>query len=238
MISSKFYKTLCLLLLAAVFLSACGLWRTSENESNNSSKFSNDELKSEIPFTTKEPEIFQADFVITNYAGSEKSERKIIVVKNREKHRYDYPSKISFLQLSENERILIDNERKMYAKIRTGFAKADEADETLNDFLTTKWLNEKHDAKFENLGEENGLTKYRIIIGGAEKQNSEAMIYFDEKMKIPVKQEFLLTGNEKKTRLYTMEIRNLKLEADESRFKVPTDYKQVSVEEFQKGILE
>lgn len=236
MIASNLYKILCPVLLAATLFSSCSYWQTSESESDNSSNISVNELKSGIPFATKEPETFQADFVITNYAGGEKSERKIAVVRNGEKHRYDYPSKVSFLQLDENERVLIDNERKVYAKSQTDFEGKDEQDETLKDFLTTKWLNEKHAVKFENLGTENGLTKYRVIAGGAKDQNSETIIYFDENLKIPVKQEFSLVNGEKNTKIYTMEIRNLKLEADENRFKLPAGFKQISVEEFQEGV--
>ena len=233
MSSAKFCKTFILILLAAILFSACGFWQTSESDSNTSSSSDAGKLKSEIPFATKEPEIFQADFVITNYANGEKSERKIAVARNGEKHRYDYPSKTSFLQLSENERVLIDNERKVYEKSRTASTEAIKADETLKDFLTTKWLNEKHDAKFENLGGENGLTKYRVVMNRAGNKKSETIIYFDEKQKIPVKQEFLLTNGEEKTKIYTMEIRDLKLAADKNLFKVPADYRPVSVEEFQ-----
>jgi hypothetical protein len=233
---SKSTKIFCLLLLATIMFSACSFWQTAENNQNNSNTFVPDELKSEIPFATKEPEIFQADLVIETFSNGEKTERKTSVARNSEKLRYDYPSKISFLQISENERFLIDNEKKIYAKSQTNFDEKEKTEETLKDFLTTKWLNEKHDAKFENLGTENGLTKYRVISDGAADSNSETIIYFDEQLKIPVKQEFSLVKGEQKTKVYSMEIRELKFKVDEDRFKLPEKYKQVSIKEYQEAI--
>lgn len=231
--STKFFFTI---LLAMSISSACSFWQTAETGQNNSNTFVPDELKSEIPFATKEPEIFQADFVITNFANGEKTERITSVARNGEKIRYDYPTKISFLQINENERFLIDNEKKIYAKSQANFDEKEKTEETLKDFLTTKWLNEKHDAKFENLGLENGLTKYRVISDGAEDAKSETIIYFNEEQKIPVKQEFSLINGEQKTKVFSMEIRDLKLEAEEKRFEVPKNYKQVSIKDYQEAI--
>lgn len=230
---SKSIKFFCTAILTMSFFSACSFWQTSENGQQNSNTFVPDELKSEIPFATKEPEIFECEFVITNYPNGEKQERIISVARNGEKLRYDYPTNLSFLQISENERFLIDNEKKIYSKSQTSSNEKEEAEETLKDFLTTKWLNEKHDAKFENLGAENNLTKYRVISDRAENSKSETIIYYDEEVKIPVKQEFFLVNGENKTNVYSMEIRNLKLQADEKKFEMPKNYKSVSIKEYQ-----
>lgn len=120
--------------------------------------------------------------------------------------------------------------------MRTDSSEDKSTDETLKDFLTTKWLNEKQDAKFENLGEEAGLIKYRVILDNTEKSKSETLIYFDKNLQIPIKQEFMSVKGDQKTKMYSMEIRNLKLETDEDRFKLPKDFKQVSVEDFQSDI--
>ena len=218
------------LFLAAAIFQGCAFWRA---ETSAPTGFPAGETKSEIPFLTKEPEVYQAEIVLTNYAGGEKTERKIFTAKNGEKLRSDYESKISFLQRGAGEKFLIHSGKKIYADGQTNSNITVPTGEGLQDFLTNKWLNEKANAKFESLGAENGLTKYRVVLEGS--QTSEILIYIDENLKIPVRQEFYSTGEQRKM-FFSMEIRNLKFEADEKLFELPKDFRKVSAEEFQKVI--
>lgn len=230
MISSNTVKIFLFFLLLSAVISACGFWRNSGTD-QPSDPVPAGELKSDIPFETKEPDIFQADIVITNYVNGAGSERVIKTARHGAKLRCDYPGHISFLQLNENERFSMETEQKTYAPRQNGGGPAGDA---LKDFLTTEWLNEKRDAKFEALGAENGLAKYRIQL--AESKNSEILIYVDENLKIPVRQEFYQTDGDQKTLVYTMELKNIKLAADEKQFEIPADYRELSPEEFQKII--
>lgn len=218
-----------------LFASSCGFRQGAENQNANASAapFVVEELKSAVPFPNKEPDVYQAEIVLTNYAGGEKSERKIFTARRGEKLRCDYENKISFLKLNENEKFLIHAGKKIYAESQTN---SSETGETLKDFLTTEWLNEKRGATFENLGAENGLTKYLVSLEDAPNNASETLIFVDENLKIPVRQEFYTTGGERKILVFSMELRNLKLEADDKLFELPEEYRKVSLNEFQKTI--
>lgn len=230
MFSSNQFKYL--FFFALLGFQACGFWQSKTAETPK--PFASGEFVSDVPFSTKEPDIYQVEIVLTNYASGEKSERKTFAARRGEKSRFDYESKISFLQLSANEKFLIHTGKKIYgeSQIVNGFPAA--ADESLQSFLSSKWLTEKADARFERLGAENNLTKYRVVL--AESQASEALIYVDENFKIPVRQEFYSNVGERRNLVFSMELRNLRLEADEKLFDLPKDFKKVSTEEFQKMI--
>jgi outer membrane lipoprotein-sorting protein len=80
------------------------------------------------------------------------------------------------------------------------------------------------------------LTKYRAHLADAPNSNSETFIYVDENLKIPVRQEFYKTNGEQKILVFSMELRNFKLEAADELFELPKDYRKVSPNEFQKTI--
>lgn len=229
MISSNAVKFFPFVLLVLVVGSSCRFWQTAAPTGSQPAG----EIKSEIPFETKEPDIFQAEIMLTNYVNGTKSERVIKAARNGVRLRYDYPANIAFLQINEKERFSIETQKKIYARNRNG-GNAGNSGETFNDFLTTEWLNEKRGAKFENLGSENGLAKYRVLLD--ENLNSEILIYIDENLKIPVKQEFYAVSGEQKTLVYSVELKNVKPEAGDSFFELPKDYKEVSLEEFQEEI--
>jgi len=225
-------------IFAVIFCQACSFWQSSESRNTNASSaaFTAEELKTGIPFSSKEPDVYQVEIVLTNYAGGEKSERKIFTTRNGAKFRCDYESKMSFLQLSEGVEFSIYHGKKIYAQNQTNSGAASETGETIKDFLTAEWLNEKRDAAFENLGSVNGSIKYRVSLEDAPNAASETLVYVDESLKIPVKQEFYATNGEQKTLVFSMELRNLKLEADDKLFELPKDYRKVSSNEFQKII--
>ncbi len=221
-----------------LFASSCSFWRSAENQNANASyaPSATEESKSAVPFSTKEPDVYQAEIVLTNYLGNEKSERKIFTARNGAKLRCDYENKISFLQPNENENFLIHNGKKIYAESQTNSGALNETVDAIKDFLTAEWLNEKRGAAFENLGAENGLTKYLVRLENAPNINSETLIFVDGNLKIPVRQEFYTINSEQKILVFSMELRNLKLEADDKLFELPKDFRKVSTKEFQKTI--
>ncbi len=231
--SIKFFA--CFVLLCAA---ACGFRQTAENQNANVSPalLTREESKSAIPFSSKEPDVYQAEIVLTTYASGEKTERKIFTARRGAKLRCDYENGISRLQLSENENFSLNNSKKIYAESQTNSSVSGEKGETIKDFLTAEWLDEKRGAKFENLGAENNLTKYRVKFEDALNYASENLIYVDASLKIPVRQELYTTNGEQKTLVFSMELRNFKLEADDKLFELPKDFRRVSANEFQKTI--
>lgn len=225
-------------IFAVAFCQACSFWQSAENGNANAlpAPFAAEQPKSEIPFSSKEPNVYQAEIVLTNYLSGEKSERKSFTWRNGAKLRCDYERKISFLQPNENEKFLLHHGKKIYAENRVSSSSPNETGSQIKDFLTTEWLNDKRGAWFENLGAENGLTKYLVRFKDAPRINSETLIFVDENLKIPVRQEFYAVNGEQRVLVFSMELRNLKLETDDKFFELPKDYRKVSSSEFQKTI--
>ncbi len=225
-------------IFAVMFCQACSFWQSPESRNANalSAPFAAEELKTGIPFSSKEPDVYQTEIVLTNYSVGEKFERKSFTARNGAKLRSDFENKISFLQPNENEKFLIHSGKKIYVASQTSSGASSETGDGIKDFLATEWLNEKRGATFRNLGVENGLTKYLVRLEDTPNINSETLIYIDESLKIPVKQEFYTINGEQKILVFSMELRNLKLQTDNIFFELPKDYRKVSLNEFQKAI--
>lgn len=228
MFSSGFIKKFAVFVLIISAASACRFWQSGNNSTPTPTPENFDEIKSEIPFLTKEPEIFQAEFVTI----SNETERQIFKAKNGANRRVDYnfgaENQLTFLQTDKVYTLL--PKQKIYAETASTQTAAS-FDETA-DFLTNEWLNEKTEAKFEKLETVENQTKYRVLLDG--KEVSEILIFVDESLKIPVKQEFYSVNGDQKTLHFTFEIRNFKTRTDENLFAVPKDFKKVSAEEFRK----
>lgn len=221
-----------MLLTATIIAAGCGFW--GGNRDSESAKPAGDEnLTVEIPFSTKEPENFQAEFIITHFSGVTKHERLIRAARNGSKVRYDYPTGLTFLQTGENTRFLMSPSKKVYSKSLSMPPASDESGDELTDFLTSKWLNEKHDARFEDLGLVDGLKRFQVRSTGPGADSIEIIIYFDENLQIPVKQEFYSISEGQKQLRSLMEVRNFKPVADDSVFALPADYTELSPEDFQ-----
>ncbi|CAN5126943.1 hypothetical protein BH20ACI1_BH20ACI1_11830 [soil metagenome] len=225
-------KVLCVFLIALAVFSGCQLRQTEESETSAPTVFADDELKSDVPFPNKEPENFQAEFVIT----ANGKEDKTFAARNGGNHRIDYnvgeKNQFSFVQTADGKTFQTFPSKKVYAEssIDTAVSNA----ENPFDFLTTEWLNQKADVKFGKLGAANGLTKYRAVFG--EKGNSEVIIWIDEKIGLPVKQEFYSINGEQKILTFTYEMKNFKPQLDENLFEIPKDFRKVSIEEFRKSL--
>ena len=210
--------------------SACRFWQNGGNATPSPTPFVAEELKSEIPFASKEPEIFQAEIVTI----ANETERRIFTARNGANRRTDYnfgsENQVTNLQIDKN--YLIFPKGKIYAENAAAETFANEDDWTL--FLTTEWLNDKKEARFEKLETVENLTKYRVLLDG--KEVSEILIYFDETLKIPVRQEFYSVNGDQRSLNFTFEIRNLKLRTDENLFALTPDFRKVSIEELRKEL--
>lgn len=244
MFSSNPAKLFHLVLFFSICLSAsCSrFWSGGGNENSNANPapFSARQLQSEIPFSTREPEVFQGEIIVTSFINGEKSERKTFVARSGGRRLLVFAAgekaEVSFLQPDEAGSFSISREKKIYTENVAGMAlPASSGGEAFDDFLTAARLSAKASAAFENLGAaENGLTKFRVRLDDSDA--SEVLIYVDENLKIPVRQEFYsrgAAGEQQKTLLYAVELRNFQLQADENLFAPPPkDFRKVSREEF------
>ena len=141
---------------------------------------------------------------------------------------YDYGEKSEFalLQKDGGASLTVARRQKIYADNQTTGD-----GETSDDLPTAELLVQNHAATYESLGAENGAAKYLVRL--ADVPNSETVITVDEKINLPVRQEFYSLADGRKTLVSTMELRNFNLQVDASIFELPKDYKKVSPTELQ-----
>jgi len=221
-------KLLGVFALALLTFSACRFWQNATGETPSPTPFTAEELKNGIPFSAKEPEVFQTEIVVT----ANNQENKMFVARSGNNRRLDYnfsaKNQLLFLQADKNYLVLPN--RKIYAENTS--AENIIVSESWTDFLTTEWLNAKTDVRFFKLEAENNLVKYRVSFGDAENAKSEALIFVDQTKNLIVKQEFYSVNGEQKILTMTVELKNLKLEAEADLFTVPKDCRKISIEEF------
>lgn len=210
--------------LALMLCSSCNFWR-SENKQNNA-EIPDAEIQTNIPFSNKEPENFQAEIVVSNFANDKKSVQKYFIAKNDKSsiQKFDFgtENERSILRTGDNKIFLINKKSKNYRELSADNSEVF-SDDSLIKNLTSKWLNEKSSASFEKLGTENALTKYRVTLEDG--KSSEIFIFVDEKLKIPIKQEFYSVNGEEKKLQYSVEIQKIKINIDSKLFELPKGYK-------------
>ncbi len=208
-----------------LFASACSFFQTKPDANASPTPFVAEELKSAIPFSTKEPGAFQTEIVVTTNAVEDKTfaardkENRLMIFN------YQTESEIAVLQFGDGQVFTIAPPRKIYTQEVTG-AKS----ENTNDFFTAEWLNQKTNAKFETLSPENNLARYLVNLD--ETKTSEIIVYVDAQIGLPVKQEFYSIRDEQRILTSTVELRNFNSAADAKFFEVPKDYRKVSSKEF------
>ena len=143
MFSSNLTKFFLLFALFFSLFSGCN-WRQKGTDANlPAAPPVADDLKSEVPFSTREPARFQAEIVVTT--GT--SERRTFIARNGAQRRYDFnfgaKNQLTTLQTEKN--YLLYPARKIYTETVT--PPSVPADDWTN-FLTTEWLNEKRGASF------------------------------------------------------------------------------------------
>lgn len=224
MLLSDFVKLL--LVFALLLPGSCSVWQSAENI--NSAPHITEEIETGIPFQNKEPEQFQTEIVITNLTGGEKNERRYFLARNGAQRLTVFnrgeKKQTSVLQTTGGKIFFISDEKKNY---REKPSPAAQTGNELSEFLTTKWLNQKTNAAFEKLGAENNLTKYRVRL--ADSNASEILIFVDENLKLPVKQEFYSTSGEEKTLMFSVELKNFSLQAEDKLFDLPKNYQEINL---------
>ena len=232
------------LLMANVSCKRAADKSANANASNTNSSVAADETSSTPPFSTKEPERYQAIWVTSAVAGpgtesipgmSALANQQMPVARDGAKRRVETEMlpgvKIIYLQLA-NGRYALYPPKKIYSEI-----KMDGSDNPLglatgtpSDFTPDKLISgAMAGSKYEKLGTEtiNGrmTTKYRVTSAGGDssKQTSETIIWADESLGMPIKSESTSTNGSK----FTWEMRDIKLEVDASLFELPKNYRKV-----------
>lgn len=228
-------------IFSLVFASSCSYGSVKEENAPDQAISAVSETKSEVPFSTKEPDIYQVLTVSQIYSADEKIERKIFTARNGAKRLTVFNTgekdEVSRLESETNQIFLVNPGKKVYAEMQSNSALAAKTEN--NDFFDTELLlNQKTEAAFENLGTENGLSKFRVLLGDAENPKSEILIFVDENLKIPARQEFYSLSGDQRILTFTVEMKDFKMQADDSLFELPKDFRKISSEAFRKLLWE
>ncbi len=215
----------------------CTYFRQAFKKAEPPAAISQTDSNDALPVLNLEPDIYEAEIVETISDGDESSETKTFIARNGAKRltifSFGEDAAISSLEIGANEKFLISYKDQTFAKLKNG-APAFPSGDSLEDFLTNEWLSQKSFAAFEKLEAENGLARFRVRLKEAESESSSAIIYVDEKLHLPVKQEFFTDENSPP--VYVMKLQNIKLETEPKHFEVPSGFREISPVEFQELI--
>ena len=227
--------------------------RTAQKTANPSNQ---NEVSSVPPFSTKEPERYQATRIITTVEyrnGSADSTpetviAKMLVARDGEKRREEYNSAEAttvFLEIPTGRFVLLPS-KKLYSDFSLASSDLDSLDpqsDVRSEFSPERLLNEtRAPARYEKLGAETVdgriITKYRVTTAdptNGPEDGSVTLIWIDESFGMPIRSETISAGGDHSTKL-TVELRDLKREVDPRLFDLPNDYKKADYRQFQAAI--
>lgn len=163
-----------------------------------------------FPFSTREPDIFQADLVIT----AMDVEMRHFVARKGDKRRLDIyrDGKPATTQLRTDAFYDIDHAARTYSVLAFGSGEPPIANDVAADFFRGGLP-----YRYDELDRRGGIVRYKTRDGGV-------IVSIDEASGLMVRQEFY-DGEGPPTMVY--ELRDLKLEVDDSVFQLPAGYRQI-----------
>jgi hypothetical protein len=171
--------------------------------------------ESEIPFETKEPDVFQADLV--TIAGGTESHTHY--ARKGASWRIDTFEKAAPRNsiISTEKQIHVDHRAKTYAEAPSGGGPS-ERPAYISD-LTQTLVNQKQRAKFEKLSE-GQIVRYRVAIEGT---TTPWIITYDASIRMVTRQEpeTLSPGG------FIFEMRGFTLDVSDDAFRIPAGYRKV-----------
>ncbi|MFM9905719.1 MAG: hypothetical protein ACKVQJ_14240 [Pyrinomonadaceae bacterium] len=182
---------------------------------------------SEFPFSTKEPETYQGDFIAT--AGQ--TGDRTFVARKGDKWRFDIynGADLSLTQIRNDKLYVVDHQKKVYAAMPEN---PDAVSHNVHD-ITAVLFNGKEYRDFDEIGRESGLIKYKVR--ATKYSKGDIFISIDLASGMIVREEFadsIGENEEQPADSFIFEIRNLKLEVDDSVFAIPAGYRKVTWDEY------
>ena len=216
-----------------------------QNTSVSNENSSTDTIVSSTPpFQTKEPKRYRATRIITTVSITGQTViMKSLIARDGEMRRNEsqVASKtIAYLETPEGKFVLLPDE-KIYAEVTPDTSlPTNDDDDALGRSPEGLLHAETGNTTYQTLGKEpiggRNANKYRVLVNAPSAGNvsvSEALIWIDEALKMPVKSE---TKSSDGTRVLT-ELAGISLDVDKSLFEIPKDYKKITFNEFHKRLL-
>ncbi|MEO8573410.1 MAG: hypothetical protein ABI481_05530 [Pyrinomonadaceae bacterium] len=197
----------------SIVFAGCSLWRGNDNSGITFAS----QPKSEFPFVAREPEVFQAELVVR----SGEKERRIFIARSGEKRRIDYDvgsDEQHSVIIADKEYLLFFKRRVFEEHLMSSNAAA------LYEPLSAQMLSTRAYANFEEISRSGSVVQFRAHIN--ESANSEAIIFFDEAIGLPVKQEFYSIEGEQRKLQYSVALEGFRTEADLELFTVPKNFRR------------
>ncbi|HNU08616.1 MAG TPA: hypothetical protein PKO33_12690, partial [Pyrinomonadaceae bacterium] len=206
-------KVIALVAILTALSTACR--RDSDDAANERPAL--DPRSSGIPFSTVEPEKYQAEIVVNTGDVS----RQYFIARSGPLRRTDYDvgKAWSFASVSADRRYLVLPNLSIYAVVDESTAVSED---DWSSFLTTGLLNSRIESRFEEIKTADGSTQYRAILG--DQGRSEVVVVVDPASGFPVRQEFYSLSGDARTLTMTIEVRNFKPEAPVELFAIPSGY--------------
>jgi hypothetical protein len=203
--------------LLSIVFAGCSLWRSDPSPTTTLAS----SPASDFPFSLVEPEIFQTEIVIRT--GEE--ERHILVARNGNQRRIDYDVGTDHQRavLITDREYVVNFKRKEYTE-RPLTSDLSSVDST----LTGQLINGRDYSDYVEVGRDGPLIQYRVRVN--EGSAAELLVFYDQAIGLPVKQEFYSIDGEARTLQYSFELRGFKTEVDGSVFQIGRDFRKVSNE--------
>ena len=214
------------------------------------------EFRSVPPFSTKEPERYQATRIISSVENKDEPATlisKTLIARDGDRRREEYESgtkeTVVYLEIPEG-RFLLSPGKKLYTDLALASGNLDAskpgsdadgsgvASPVTPDFSPERLLNETPTlARYEKLGSETinerAATRYRVTakdaINGS--NGSVTLIWIDDALGLPLRSESSSTTGQHPATL-TVELRDLKDTVEPRIFELPGDYEKVGYRRF------
>lgn len=241
-----------IILVAALSLAALGAglyWRQRTKPPASSGTRNAESTKSLPPFSTKEPERYQANRITTTRRSeSGQAEQanvdRVFIARDGDKRREDYDLdgvSISYLELGA-ARYALCPARKIYVELN-------DADHFMApaalgaEFSPDRLLNEAPvSSHYELLGDEildgRKTTRYRVTtanVTGTESVKTETLIWIDQSLHLPLKSETKVAASGGLSS-FTTSLENVSEKVNGSIFELPSDFRKVSAQEFERQL--
>jgi len=200
--------------LLSIVFAGCSLWRGDSNPRTTLAS----SPTNEFPFSLREPEIFQAEIVIR----TGENERHILIARNLNQRRIDYDAGTD----QQRSVIVTDKEYVLTFKRKEYTERPLTSDlSSVDSTLTGQLMTAREYSEFEEIGRDGSVIRYqgRINEGSA----SEIMIFYDQSIGLPVKQEFYSIEGESRVLQYSFELRGFKTDVDASVFQIGKEFRKV-----------
>lgn len=202
---SNLRPALLLLVLLASCLQGCGGTQTTETTAVPPTP----EESKRFPFSLREPDVYQADIVVTAMG----EETRYFVARKGTNSRLDFyrDGKLATTELGTDAIYSIDHDAKTYEAAPTGSG----SPPAVND-VGRRLFQRGLPYRYDELDRKDGIVRYQA-------RDAEIIVSIDEGTGVMLRQEFSDGGEA----VFVFELRNVKLDVDDSLFTVPAGYRQI-----------